>query len=344
MDQQNDYFLPDFCAARIVFIVVVSAELLAVILTLAQTTHQESIFFTFALLSLHIQWISLCCIAALCKLRSYLSQYSDTKAAVFSFGVILLISGTITQFAWELFLNKGNIYNDFSREHVSFLVRSLSITAIVGAVVLRYLYMRQQWRNNIESLAESRYIALQSRIRPHFLFNSLNTIASLIRTKPDTAENAVEDLADLFRAALTKKEELSNWQDEKTLCEHYLRIEEQRLDERLKVDWQTDAIPTNTLLPPLSLQPLLENAIYHGIEKLAEGGTIIIDGKQESNRIYFKISNPIVNNDSFSKGHQIGQENVKQRLLNVFENDCEFTINTDDECYTINISFPYKTA
>lgn len=343
MEQQNNYFLPDFCASRIVFIVVVSAELLAVILTLAQTTHQENIFFTLALLSLHIQWISLCCIAALCKLRPHLSQYSDTKAALLSFGIILLVSGIITQFAWELFLNKGDIYTNFSSEHVSFLVRSLSITAIVGAVVLRYLYMRQQWRNNIESLAESRYIALQSRIRPHFLFNSLNTIASLIRTQPDTAESAVEDLADLFRAALTKKEQLSNWQDEQTLCEHYLRIEQQRLGDRLKVDWQTDAIPSNTLLPPLTLQPLLENAIYHGIEKLAEGGVIYIKGKFEEERIHLHIANPIVNHDILSKGHQIGQDNVKQRLLNVFDNNCDFTIDVDDESYIINISFPYKT-
>ena len=127
--------------------------------------------------------------------------------------------------------------------------------------MLRYFYVTHQWRSNLESVAESRFAALQARIRPHFLFNSMNTIASLTRSDPAAAERAIEDLADLFRASLGNSNEPISLEQELEVTRVYQRMEEQRLGDRLKVDWQLDNVPMQTRVPGLTIQPLLENAI-----------------------------------------------------------------------------------
>ena len=132
-------------------------------------------------------------------------------------------------------------------------------------------YIQHQWRKNIESEADARVQALQSRIRPHFLFNCMNTIASLTRKDPKLAEEATEDLADLFRVSLQEAKRMSTVAEEISLCKRYLRIESHRFGDRLKTVWETDNLPEHAQLPNLTLQPILENAIYHGIEPLTEG-------------------------------------------------------------------------
>ena len=198
----NSSFLPNFCGAEALFIVVLSAELLAILLSLALPIYSRDILFDLALNSLFIQWIALSCAGVLCLFRGKLATLSDIWAASLSYLIILLISLVITELAWRflyLYPERISIYQDM---HSLFLLRSMTITAIVGAIVLRYLYVQHQWRKNIEASATSRFQALQSRIRPHFLFNCMNTIASLTRKSPQLAEQSIEDLADLFRASL----------------------------------------------------------------------------------------------------------------------------------------------
>ena len=269
----------------------------------------------------------------------------EKKAAIVSYLIILLVSFVISELAWwSLYVYPNKIIP--TRDlHFLFLFRSMGIAAIVGAVVLRYLYVQHQWRKNIEATATSRYQALQSRIRPHFLFNCMNTIASLTRKSPQLAEQSIEDLADLFRASLLESTELYKISEEWKLCQHYLRIEAHRLGDRLNVNWDIDALPDDALLPPLSLQPLLENAIYHGIERLAEGGTITIEGKLADEEIRIIFTNPLPAADIADKhkGNKHAQENVRQRLNALFGDKSMLKVNSIDNQYSVELSLPYKT-
>lgn len=341
--QDKTNFLPDFCRVDALFIVVLSSELLAIILTLGAPLYSESLLFNLALNSLFIQWIALTSVGLLCILKRRLAKLSEKKAAAISFCIILLVTFIITELAWWSLYVYPNKYTSVQGLHGLFHLRSLSISAIVGAVVLRYLYVQHQWRKNIEATAMSRYQALQSRIRPHFLFNCMNTIASLTRKSPELAEQSVEDLADLFRASLLEPTELYNIADEWKLCQHYLRIEQHRLGDRLDVIWNIDSLPKEARVPPLSIQPLLENAIYHGIERLPDGGTITISAEVSKDKFSIIISNPIPADDSKDThdGNKHAQENIRQRLSALFGVESNMEIENKPSMYCVKITLPY---
>lgn len=342
--QDNTSFLPNFCTAEVLFVVVLSAELLAIILSFALPLYSRDVLFDLALNSLFIQWIALSCVGLLCILRRYITTLSDQFAAAISYIVILLVTIIITELAWWfLYVYPERIIINHEM-HGLFQLRSIGITAIVGAIVLRYLYVQHQWRKNIEATASARYQALQSRIRPHFLFNCMNTIASLTRKAPDLAEQSIEDLADLFRASLLEPTEMYKITDEWNTCETYLRIEKHRLGERLKVEWDIETLPKDALIPPLSLQPLLENAIYHGIERLSEGGLIKIYGELKEKSIHISFSNPIPENDidNTHKGNKVAQDNIRQRLTTVFGNNGDLIIDSTDDLYSVIVILPYE--
>jgi two-component system, LytTR family, sensor histidine kinase AlgZ len=342
--QDKTSFLPNFCSADVLFIVVLSAELLAIVLSLALPLYTSNVLFDLAMNSLFIQWIALSCVGLLCILRRYIATLSDQRAATFSYILILIVSFIITELAWwSLYVYPSNI-NPEQKLHGLFLLRSMGISAIVGAIVLRYLYVQHQWRKNIETAVISRYQALQSRIRPHFLFNCMNTIASLTRKSPNLAEQSIEDLADLFRASLLEPTELYKITEEWKLCQHYLRIEGHRLGDRLRVEWDIESLPDDALLPPLSLQPLLENSIYHGIERLPEGGTIVINGEFTDATLNISFTNPIpsVDIEDTHKGNKHAQENIRQRLSTVFGEASTLIIESKNNQYSVKLILPYK--
>ena len=343
--KHENYFLPDFCSVRVLFIVVLSAELLAMILTLNQALISRQVLFDLALNSLFIQWIALSCIGLLCLGRRFLNQLSVIKAIIFSYCIILIVTLLITEVAWQILFSNPLRINPSATTHQLFLLRSLGIAAIIGGVLLRYLYLQHEWRKNIEHVAASRLQALQSRIRPHFLFNCMNTIASLTRSSPQQAEQAVEDLAELFRASLMDSSHLYPITEEWQVCKLYLRIESLRLQERLKIEWDVEEIPDNAQILPLCLQPLIENSIYHGIEQLAEGGTITIAGQLQNEQILLTISNPLPNNDALDlhQGNHLAQENIKQRMLNMYGDESSLQIDQTQDSYTVNLIFPYQT-
>src|SRR5690349_23049256 len=176
----------------------------------------------------------------------------------------------------------------------SFVRDNLLIAALLGAAMLRYFYVLAQWQARLAAVAHAQVEALQARIRPHFLFNSMNTVAALIQVDPAAAERTVEDLSELFRAALgqhstrdgTLGEELS-------LVDRYLDIEQLRLGERLRVRRELHDLPDAFPLPRLLLQPLVENAVRHGIQPLREGGEVILRGRCEGGDILIEIDNPL---------------------------------------------------
>jgi len=134
--------------------------------------------------------------------------------------------------------------------------------------------------------------ALQSRIRPHFLFNSINAVLSLIRQEPRRAEAALEDMAGLFRMLMNDNRELTPLARELELCRQYLSLEQLRLGERLRIEWRTAAMPGDALVPPLVLQPLLENAVYHGVEPRLEPSVVSIDIHAADGQVHAVLRNP----------------------------------------------------
>lgn len=256
---------------------------------------------------------------------------------------ILALTLLLTELA-NLFSLKESVLWEHALQHQLFLIRNLSISAMVAAIALRYFYMRNEWKQKTVAHATARLQALQARIRPHFLFNSMNTIASLIRFDPVRAEQAVEDLSELFRASLSKEGNYIILEREIALCEQYLRVEALRLDERLNINWQIDNVPQDALIPPLCLQPLLENAIYYGIQPLPEGGTIHVTGLFDGRYIRLEIENPLPDYATINhKGNRMAQENIHQRLQACFGNAAGLTITTDQKTYRVSVRFPYHT-
>ncbi|MCP5417146.1 MAG: histidine kinase [Chromatiaceae bacterium] len=332
-------FLPNFCSIRVLFALVITVELLAILLTLAGTESLQGFTTELSMRSLLIQWITLVSSAMLCLSRSWLAEMGGTGAGLLAWLLVLCIA-LLTVFGalWLL-----HIPPDSSRG-AALLVESLGISAIFTALLLRYLYMQHLWRRQVEAESEARFQALQSRIRPHFLFNSMNTIANLTRADPRLAEEVVQDLSDLFRASLSDSRRRSTLGDELELVRGYLRIEEQRLGDRLQVVWDLEMLPEQAELPPLILQPLLENAVYHGIETSSEPGSIQVTGRYRRNRVNISIRNTLPATGSQGvqrKGNAMALENTRQRLMGFFQDEAQLSIGEVDGEFQVRVVFPY---
>lgn len=272
----------------------------------------------------------------------YFYRYHFLKKSVAILVYLIIIIATFILTEW-ISVGKATPSHYYQAiEHQWFLWRNLAISAIISAIALRYFYVQYQWKKETEALAYARAQALQARIRPHFLFNCMNTIASLIRFQPKQAEQAVIDFADLFRASLAETKICVTFSEELTLCRQYLGLEALRLGERLQVVWQIDCIPADALLPPLSLQPLLENAIYHGIQPLLEGGTIGITGAFDGQSITLDIENPLAETLSYHRGNRIAQQNIQQRFLVFYGSLAKLSVDRHANTYHVILYFPYK--
>jgi len=181
---------------------------------------------------------------------------------------------------------------------------------------------------------------LQGTEVPHFLFNSLNTIASLTHDEPDKAERAIEDLAELFRASLKADARIS-LQSEIELTKDYINLELLRLDERLRVNWNIETEMDDLLMPALILQPLVENAIYHGIEPLQEGGEVQISIKTNQN-LSIEITNPLNKSGEAQRrqGNQMALDNIRERLHLAFQGQAKLKHLVENDLYKVVISIP----
>jgi len=335
-------FLPDFCAIRMVFVVVIIAELAAFVLTLAPLnlplTERLNNLGT---ISFFVQWCALAASALLCLSRRWLRGHSTALISLFSFCIILGVITLVSEGAWYFFHRP--FFPDDNNWHSLFLLRNLIIGFIISGPLLRYFYIQHQWRLKVKTESRARLQALQSRIRPHFLFNSMNTIASLTRTQPSKAEMATENLADLFRASLLDSKQYQTLEEEFALCHRYLEIETLRLGDRLQVNWQVDDLPLQAFVPPLLLQPLLENAIYHGIEPLTDGGCIEISGQLNNQHLQILIDNPIplAQENHARHGNQIALENIRERLRTLYGARAGLEIEQNEQRYRTRLFFPY---
>jgi two-component system sensor histidine kinase AlgZ len=337
--EPRESFLPDFCALPMVFAVVVTVELLAIVLSMVNSRTMLGFFQELSLYSLFVQWVALAGCALLCMLRKQLRPLSDGLAGLIAWALLMIITAVTSELAFRFY---GEVLQ--TGDHLFFMSRNLIIAAITTALLLRYLYRQQMWRRQVVAESRARFQALQSRIRPHFLFNSMNTIASLTRSDPGMAEEVVHDLADLFRASLSDARTMSTLGEELELAEGYLRIETQRLGDRLQLEWALQDLPDDAPMPSLILQPLLENAVYHGIEPATEPGQVRIEGAFQKERVELGIRNSIPEGGKISQreGNRLALENVRQRLLALYEEQGQVTVTESDSAYEVRIRFPYQ--
>ena len=218
-----------------------------------------------------------------------------------------------------------------------------ALYALVVAVLL-IAYFDLRGRALSPALTESRLQALQARIRPHFLFNSINAVLSLIRSDPKRAETALEDMADLFRVLMADNRELTSLAREVELCRQYLNLEELRLGSRLQVEWFVDKMPEDALIPPLVLQPLLENAVYHGIEPRTEPGIISVNIFRRGDRVHAVLRNPYQMQGSHHAGNKMAVGNIRERLALHFDAEASLRTSIENDAYQVHITLPYRKA
>jgi two-component system sensor histidine kinase AlgZ len=349
-DDPQPFFLPDFCDGRAVLAVVLIVELVAIVFTVARQSLHPSFWLDLASCSLFLLWVGLGGAAVLCRARPRLTRMSIERACVVMLGLLLLVVAVVSELVYQVGRLWGpdlpELDSVFPRDHASFLLRNLAIGLIVSALALRYFYVTAQWKRNVEAAALARIRALQARIRPHFLFNSMNTIAALTRTNPARAEQAVEDLADLFRASLNEADVHIPLKDELEIARTHERIERLRLGERLQVKWDVHDLPLRTLVPSLIVQPLLENAVYHGIEALPGGGTVTITGRHENAMIMIEVRNPIPPQSQYGEreGNRIALENIRQRLELAWPGQARVEVEQSEHEFAARLRFPATDA
>lgn len=251
-------------------------------------------------------------------------------------GVVLILALEIA-FTWLVFIFIDQLLA-FGLQAPAF--RAYLLTAIVSAMVLYYFHLQE--RAYSPAIAEARLQALQARIRPHFLFNSINAVLSLIRNQPKRAETALEDMSDLFRVLMSENRDLVPLAEEISLCHKYLDLEKLRLEDRLKITWQIDDMPSDAMIPPLILQPLLENAVYHGIEPLPEGGEITVNIYTKLKELYIVISNPYAPQNDKHIGNKMAMKNIKERLQLHFDWESSLKTESKNNRYFVRIRMPEK--
>ena len=220
------------------------------------------------------------------------------------------------------------------------LPRMLVLALLISAALLAYL--RLLTKAHSPALAEARLQALQARIRPHFLFNSLNAVLALIRRDPRRAERSLEDLADLFRTLMSDARQFVRLADEISLLERYAELEQLRLGERLRITWELDGAPADALLPPLVLQPLLENAVYHGVEPLTGPGEVLVRIERRGNRVLTRIENPYLEAEASRAGNRMALENIRERLQLFFDAEARIATVAEQGRYRVEIEIPYR--
>lgn len=338
--------LPDFCAPRAVLMVLVVVSMTGLLLTLAVPGPGPRFWGELARRLFFLIWVGLAGAAVLCALRHRIAACGPLTGALLVLGVLLAVVAVVSEAAWWILssplFNPSALFGIVPVEHGLFLARNLAIGLIVGALALRYAYVAQQWRLNVEAQAQARSDALQARIRPHFLYNSMNTIAALTRSDPARAEEAVLDLTELFRANLDEKRSVITLEEELENARAYVRIEQLRMGPRLRVHWDLAALPMHARIPSLTLQPLLENAILHGVSRLPEGGDVRVDGDVGGGVLRLRVRNPLPAPPAgeAAGGHGMALENIRERLALLHGTRAALRAERIGNEYRVEISLP----
>ncbi|MBQ4856304.1 histidine kinase [Rhodanobacter sp. B2A1Ga4] len=332
--------LPDFCQLPALFALLVVGALTVTVMWLAHDEPRDWSAYSVGMLFTTL--LGMVVAVTLCALRPWLQRLPGHLPYVGAWLLILLLvlAGSIAAHWFDgvlqMYLVRGSL-PVFARDNVL-------IAALLGAAMLRYFYVLAQWQARLAAVARAQVEALQARIRPHFLFNSMNTVAALIRVDPDAAERTVEDLSELFRAALGQHDSADGTLGEElALVERYLAIEQLRLGARLRVRRELDELPRDFPLPRLLLQPLVENAVRHGIQPLREGGEMSLRGWRDGNGVRIEIINPLpANPPAAGNGH--GLDSVRRRVAYRYGPLAKVQAGAQGEHFVVQLQLPRGSA
>lgn len=325
----------------------IGSVVLALVLVLAEAQTWENVksiqFFQYLLF---IDWVLLLFITLQDYFQHYFIKMSLSRSFTVSFILLQLIVLVTTVCLNFLIFFGGslNLIGLTSSILLDSVIKNLSFGILLGAFSFRYLYVREQWVRQKHSELQARIYALQARIHPHFLFNSLNNVMSLISIDPEKAEHLLLNLSRIFRASLQELK-LVSLQDEIDLCKKYLEIEQIRLGDRLNVEWKFEHVVkfSEVKIPLLTLQPLLENSIFHGVEKNIAKSTVSILVEILYNKVNIVITNPCIPEKTINRQHHgIAIKNVKQRLEAYYGQSVIFRVHQGAEIYTTVIQYNYK--
>ena len=334
--KQNAHYpvtLPDFCNLGVMLRILILANLMGLAAALVRVSSMTSVLGELEQVSLILQPALLFSLAALCLLKKLLQRLSY-RAGV---GVVLAVAlGSVTV------VHKLIASRIFLVEGVGLLNRYWLLSLLVSGVLLAYFNMRSRILS--PAIGEARLQALQARIRPHFLFNTINAVMSLVRSEPKRAERALQDLADLFRVLMRENRELVRLEEEVNLCWQYLELEALRLGERLEIIWHIDKMPKDAMVPPLILQPILENAVYHGIEPGSGVGKIWVNIFHSRDQVQLVIKNPYLKESSHHAGNKMAMQNIRERLSLHFDVEARLKCEVQGDFYLVQITMPYVKA
>ena len=324
--------LPNFRNMGVILRSVLLVNGMALLMTLAEAGSWPDIAQRMADISALLQPVLLTSLLLLFTLDPLLARLSYRRGAV----AVLLLAVAVTLAIYSL---GGDLYAPLVDDSYFHAKRNALLGGAIAASLLFYFRLRA--RALSPALQVSRLQALQARIRPHFLFNSINAVLGIVRADPKRAEAALEDMSDLFRMAMAYSGDLVPARQEVALARQYLALEQLRLGERLKVNWRMDDMPADALLPPLMLQPLLENAVYHGIEPLAEGGLIDVRLYRGGNEIHLEMYNPRQGQGDHHAGNKMALSNIRERLALQFDIEARYTVESGADFYRVHIMLPY---
>lgn len=334
--------LPNFCSGWVVFNVIVIAEMLAIVIALASSRFFPDAIKFLLYTSILLQWIALVSAGALCLTRKYLNRLPEMRAMIMAYLLLLCITWLVSELAyWLLHYARAGA---FHIDRNSFLIQNLFVSAIVMALTLRYFVAKHELKRRTTSEAEAKMQVLQSRMRPHFLFNSMNIIAGLTYSSPEKAEAAIIDISELFRMMLNDKENLVPVNNEIAIAKKYLALEKLRLDNRITITWDIGKFPRMAIMPVLTLQPLLENAIHYGIEPQPHGGTIHIKLWEEADKIHIYITSPVPlkKNQGYSESYNEAFDIIRLRFKNHYGEDAYVDSQFTDTENNITVVLPVR--
>ncbi|AMJ55662.1 MULTISPECIES: histidine kinase [Stenotrophomonas] len=297
--------------AQTIIRIMLAGEALAALLTLSQSARVDLLTY-FGLASFTIQWVALASLALLYIARRHLRRSSPTQISVVALMALLCSTWLVTALATVLL---KDTWLAPPEGWAIFAAKLSTMALLIGLVAL--IAFQSHWR--LRQLAvrakQAELEALQARIRPHFLFNTLNTGAALVHQRPQDAERLLLDLADLFRAALAGPRTIP-LSEEIALSQRYAEIEGLRFGDRMQIHWHLPAPIPEQRVPTLSIQPLIENAIRHGVEPSPEGGEIQVRMQQLANALNITIENalPPAGAPNLRTGHKVGLESSRARI------------------------------
>jgi len=257
---------------------------------------------------------------------------------------VFAVTMTVAMLTLGIYYLGGELYHPFFGDNVHFdAARYVILSMMVSGILLMYFRLRTLALSH--AVHDARLQMLRARIRPHFLFNTINAVLGIVRTQPRQAETALEDMADLFRMAMADARDLVPLQKEIQLSKQYVALEQMRMGERLQVDWQMQDLPEDALIPQLLLQPLLENAVYHGIEPLPQGGIIRVILRCSGDELQLKVENPCLpRGEGRHRGNKVALSNIRERLDLLFDVEARYLVETGWDYYRVEIALPYVTV